>query len=149
MRRAGAGALARIHGEPEAVVWHDVECAGYAADLPTWRALAEEAGGPGVLDLGCGTGRVAIDLAARGHDVTALDADPELVEQHGVAIERGHREPVRRQVQRDAAGAGADVEHRPAARELLPQREVGAVAPALGVVPRHRERCRVGRAHRQ
>jgi len=26
-----------------------------------------------------GTGRVALDLAARGHDVTALDADPDLV----------------------------------------------------------------------
>jgi SAM-dependent methyltransferase len=60
------------------VVWHDVECAAYAADLPLWRELAEAAGGP-VLDLGCGTGRVALDLAAAGHDVTALDSDPALV----------------------------------------------------------------------
>ena len=60
------------------VVWHDVECAAYDADLPVWRALAEEADGA-VLDLGCGTGRVALDLAARGHDVTGVDADPELV----------------------------------------------------------------------
>jgi SAM-dependent methyltransferase len=61
------------------VIWHDVECGGYAADLATWRALADEASGAGVLELGCGTGRVALDLAARGHDVTALDADRELV----------------------------------------------------------------------
>ena len=61
-----------------AAVWHDVECSGYAADLPTWRELAERHGGP-VLDLGCGTGRVALDLASRGHEVTGLDADPELV----------------------------------------------------------------------
>jgi SAM-dependent methyltransferase len=60
------------------VGWHDVECASYGADLPLWRALAEERGGP-VLDLGAGTGRVALDLAARGVAVTALDADPELV----------------------------------------------------------------------
>jgi SAM-dependent methyltransferase len=60
------------------VAWHDVECGSYAADLPLWRELAEAAGGP-LLDLGCGTGRVALDLAARGHDVTALDADADLV----------------------------------------------------------------------
>ena len=57
--------------------WHDVECASYAADLEVWRNLAKERGGP-VLDLGCGTGRVALDLAARGHAVVGVDADPEL-----------------------------------------------------------------------
>jgi len=61
-----------------AAAWHDVECASYAADLATWRSLAASHGGP-VLDLGCGTGRVALDLAARGHAVTGVDADPELV----------------------------------------------------------------------
>lgn len=62
----------------EAVIWHDVECAAYDIDLPLWRELAEEAGGP-VLDVGAGTGRVSLDLAARGHDVTAVDSDPELI----------------------------------------------------------------------
>jgi SAM-dependent methyltransferase len=62
----------------EAVIWHDVECAGYAADLPLWRELADETGGP-ILDVGAGTGRVALDLARRGHRVTALDHDPELL----------------------------------------------------------------------
>jgi SAM-dependent methyltransferase len=62
----------------DAVVWHDVECGGYAADLPLWHGLAEAAGGP-ILELGAGTGRVALDLAARGHDVSALDTDPVLV----------------------------------------------------------------------
>jgi SAM-dependent methyltransferase len=60
------------------VAWHDVECASYGADLPLWRELAAERPGP-VLDLGCGTGRVALDLAARGHEVTGLDPDPDLV----------------------------------------------------------------------
>jgi SAM-dependent methyltransferase len=59
-------------------IWHDVECAAYTADLDLWRELGNAAGGP-ILDLGCGTGRVAIDLAVRGHDVTGLDSDPELV----------------------------------------------------------------------
>jgi SAM-dependent methyltransferase len=59
-------------------VWHDVEHGGYDADLPLWRELADAARGP-VLDLGAGTGRVAADLAAHGHEVTALDADIELL----------------------------------------------------------------------
>ena len=60
------------------VMWHDVECGAYTADLPLWRHLAEEAGGP-VLDVGAGTGRVALDLARAGHDVTALDIDADLL----------------------------------------------------------------------
>jgi SAM-dependent methyltransferase len=61
-----------------AIAWHDVECGGYSADLPLWRELAEAEEGP-VLDVGAGAGRVALDLARAGHDVTALDLDPELL----------------------------------------------------------------------
>jgi SAM-dependent methyltransferase len=64
--------------EPEAVVWHDLECGSYAADLPLWRELAAEADG-GVLELGAGTGRVALDLARRGHEVVGLDCDEVLL----------------------------------------------------------------------
>jgi SAM-dependent methyltransferase len=60
-------------------IWHDVECAAYTADLELWRVLADTARGP-VLDLGCGTGRVALDLAARGYEVTGIDSEGELVE---------------------------------------------------------------------
>jgi len=60
------------------IVWHDVECSRYDADLPLWRELAAAAGGP-VLDVGAGTGRVTIDLARRGHEVVALDIDPQLL----------------------------------------------------------------------
>ena len=64
----------------EAVIWHDVENGGYGADLQLWRELARQAGGP-ILDLGAGTGRVTLDLAAAGHHVTALDADPDLLDE--------------------------------------------------------------------
>jgi SAM-dependent methyltransferase len=61
-----------------ATIWHDVECGAYAADLPLWVELAERGDGP-VLELGCGTGRVALHLARRGHEVIGLDADAELL----------------------------------------------------------------------
>jgi SAM-dependent methyltransferase len=60
------------------VVWHDVECGGYEADLGVWRELAAAARGR-VLEIGSGTGRVALDLAAHGNDVAALDSDPALI----------------------------------------------------------------------
>jgi SAM-dependent methyltransferase len=59
-------------------VWHDLECGRYTADLACWRGLAADRGGP-ILDVGAGAGRVAIDLAARGHEVTALDRDADLL----------------------------------------------------------------------
>ena len=60
-------------------VWHDVECAAYTADLELWRALAGVSPGS-ILDVGCGTGRIALDLAARGHDLTGIDTDAELID---------------------------------------------------------------------
>jgi SAM-dependent methyltransferase len=77
--RGRAGHPARAERTPAAVVWHDLECGGYRVDLPLWRELADIACGP-ILELGAGTGRVALDLARAGHDVTALDRDPILLE---------------------------------------------------------------------
>ncbi len=60
------------------VIWHDLECGSYVGDIAFWRSLADRHGGP-VLDIGAGTGRVALDLARHGHRVTALDRDAELL----------------------------------------------------------------------
>jgi SAM-dependent methyltransferase len=60
------------------VIWHDVECGAYTADIEFWRELAAAERGP-ILDVGAGTGRVTLDLAAQGHDVVALDIDAELL----------------------------------------------------------------------
>ncbi|GAB3681996.1 class I SAM-dependent methyltransferase [Angustibacter aerolatus] len=46
-----------------------------------------------VLDAGCGTGRVAVELARRGYDVTGLDVDASMLAE----------------AERDAASAGVDV----------------------------------------
>jgi SAM-dependent methyltransferase len=64
------------------VIWHDLECGTYTVDLPLWRELADRQGGT-VLDVGCGTGRVALDLAAHGHRVIGIDVDEDLVHELG------------------------------------------------------------------
>jgi SAM-dependent methyltransferase len=86
-----------------AVIWHDVEHGSYDADLPLWRELAATAGGP-ILDLGAGTGRVAVDLAAQGHDQVALDTDAELL------AELAQRAPSVTTVQGDARSFALDTE---------------------------------------
>jgi SAM-dependent methyltransferase len=75
-------------------LWHDLECGGYGEDLPSWRSLAAATGGP-VLDVGAGTGRVTLDLAAQGVDVVALEREAALVAalEHrvrGLAVETVH-----------------------------------------------------------
>jgi SAM-dependent methyltransferase len=81
-------------GPPTSVLWHDLECGTYAADLPLWRELTgSTAHPPGpILDVGAGTGRVALDLARAGHEVVALDCDEVLL---GALRERAEREGLR------------------------------------------------------
>ncbi|MEW5812352.1 MAG: class I SAM-dependent methyltransferase [Actinomycetota bacterium] len=61
--------------------WERLKAAGQSvhgeADLV--ESLLRESGGTRVLDAGCGTGRVAIELAARGFSVTGVDADPAML----------------------------------------------------------------------
>jgi SAM-dependent methyltransferase len=42
--------------------------------------LADHELGRRVLDAGCGTGRIAIELARRGHDVVGVDLDPSMLD---------------------------------------------------------------------
>lgn len=82
---AGTRLLPAAAGAPGwNVLWHDLECGGYLADLPLWQELAQaaESSPPPtpILEIGAGTGRVTLELARSGRSVTALDRDPELLE---------------------------------------------------------------------
>jgi len=61
--------------------WRSLEASGHSihgeADLVS--ALLAESGGSSVLDAGCGTGRVGIELARRGVRVTGIDADTDML----------------------------------------------------------------------
>jgi SAM-dependent methyltransferase len=61
-----------------AAAWQEVECGGYSADLEAWEGLAASCDGP-VLELGCGTGRVCLQLGRRGHEVWTIDVEADLV----------------------------------------------------------------------
>jgi SAM-dependent methyltransferase len=65
-----ARALARLY---------DVDLVEDPGDLDLYLALARRTGGP-ILELGGGTGRLAIPLAESGYDVTLVDLDPAMLE---------------------------------------------------------------------
>ncbi|HEY2333904.1 MAG TPA: class I SAM-dependent methyltransferase [Solirubrobacterales bacterium] len=79
------------------MIWHEVECGGYRADLPLWEELADALGPEQpIMELGCGTGRVTLHLGRRCPNlVIGVDHDRDLVE---VVWERG-------------IGNGSDAEH--------------------------------------
>jgi SAM-dependent methyltransferase len=69
-RAAEAAALARLY---------DLDLVDDPGDLDLYLALATRTGGP-ILELGVGTGRLAVPLARAGHDVTGVDNDPAMIE---------------------------------------------------------------------
>jgi SAM-dependent methyltransferase len=87
-------AQSRRRQVPETVIWHQVECGSYQADLGLWRALAREQGDP-ILEIGAGSGRVTLALARAGHRVTALDRDSILLDElarraRGLPVQTAH-----------------------------------------------------------
>jgi len=64
-----AAALARLY---------DLDLAEDPGDLDLYLALAARTGGP-ILELAVGSGRIAVPLAAGGHQVTGVDPDPAML----------------------------------------------------------------------
>lgn len=98
---------------PSTAVWQQVEIGWLRADQSTWRDLAGWYGDP-VVELGCGRGRICLDLAAAGHRVIGVDRDPELLMAlEADATDRGLRVETRETVVGSngpgiALGAGID-----------------------------------------
>ncbi|GAB4569399.1 MAG: class I SAM-dependent methyltransferase [Anaerolineae bacterium] len=59
--------------------FYDGEYAAFDVDIPMYQAFAERTGGP-LLDLGAGTGRVAVALAQAGFEVTGVDGSAAMLE---------------------------------------------------------------------
>ena len=77
-----AGVYDRLNADVDYAIWADFieEC--YRRYLPVKPNL--------VLDMGCGTGAMSIELAGRGYDVTALDVSPDMLAiAYGRAAEAG------------------------------------------------------------
>jgi SAM-dependent methyltransferase len=72
-----AEALARLY---------DLDLADDPGDLDLYLALAHRTGGP-ILELGAGSGRLAVPLAEAGYDVTGLDLDPAMLARAKAAAE--------------------------------------------------------------
>ena len=57
-------------------------------DIPFWRSLAMQAGGP-VLELGCGTGRIAMPLGRAGASLVGIDRSAEMLARARTRVRRG------------------------------------------------------------
>src|SRR5258708_6294312 len=59
---------------------YDLECDNFDEDCPFIEQWARSLGGP-LLDLACGTGRMALRLVEQGYQVTGVDIVPEMIAQ--------------------------------------------------------------------
>src|SRR5512144_3310525 len=92
--------------------WENARTLG-RRDVPFWRNLAVHAGGP-VLELGCGTGRIALPLGRAGAHVVGIDRSDAMLVRARARVKR-------------AAMAGridlirADIRHLPFGRGSAPR----------------------------
>lgn len=69
--------------------FYDLYSAGKTDDIAVYRRIAKAAPGP-ILELGCGTGRVAIPLARAGFEVWGLESSKAMLE---IARTKAHEQP--------------------------------------------------------
>lgn len=60
--------------------YYDLEHGSFTDDLPLYLGLASRTGSP-ILEFGCGTGRVLLALAGKGHRVTGIDVSEAMLAQ--------------------------------------------------------------------
>lgn len=73
------GVAAPVEEAERLASFYDLVYEGVQGDVEWCRRLARDAGGP-ILELGCGTGRVAVPLARDGHHVVGLERSPAMLD---------------------------------------------------------------------
>lgn len=86
MTETAAAALARLY---------DLDLSEDPGDVDLYLALAARTGGP-VLEVAVGSGRIAIPLAADGHEVTGVDLDPAMLARAQSAADEAGKATARR-----------------------------------------------------
>jgi ubiquinone/menaquinone biosynthesis C-methylase UbiE len=81
--------------------FYDIEHARLQDDVEFYREWARACGSP-VLDIGCGTGRLTLPLAADGGDVTGVDTSAAMLERARAAVRTAHLDDRVTLVQADA-----------------------------------------------
>ena len=110
--------------------WENARTLG-RRDVPFWRTLAVNAGGP-VLELGCGTGRIALPLGRAGVPLVGIDRSAPMLAR---ARQRVRRAKLQRQVQL----IRGDIRHLPFERaDASPRRRRPSVATASSLRPEAR-----------
>lgn len=67
-----------IYEEFRDPITYDLECDDFEDDKPVIEQWAKQTGAP-LLDLACGTGRMALHMAQQGYQVTGVDLIPEMI----------------------------------------------------------------------
>ncbi len=67
--------------------YYDLDLLDGPTDVPMYLTLAARSDGP-ILELAAGSGRICVPLAAAGHDVTAVDKDPQMLDRARAAWDR-------------------------------------------------------------
>jgi SAM-dependent methyltransferase len=108
--------------------WENARTLG-RRDVPFWRSLAIHAGGP-VLELGCGTGRIALPIARAGVAVVGVDRSAAMLARASTRVRRGR-------LQHRLHLVRGDIRHLPFARPFNSRGARGRVkaAPTDGPFP--------------
>ncbi len=87
--------------------FYDLDLLDDPGDLDLYLALAARTDGT-ILELGAGSGRIAVPLAAAGHRVTAVDLDREMLDRATARWNEAQRAGAPRKSKRRGKGADAD-----------------------------------------
>jgi SAM-dependent methyltransferase len=107
--------------------WENARTLG-RRDVPFWRNLAVNAGGP-VLELGCGTGRIALPLGRAGAHVVGIDRSDAM-------LARARKRVRRARISGRIDLVRGDIRHLPFVSSLKPVRRSTGRAKADGLRPR-------------